>query len=72
MKAKTIAMRTANKCAKIVTKNDVMNAAAAMVVAMGMTGADAEAAQAAFEDMADELTPKCAIVQLNPFRGFIA
>ena len=72
MKAKTIAMRTAKKCAQIVTKKDVVKAAAAMTIAMGMSADDAEAARAAFADMADDMGAKCAIVQLNPFRGFIA
>ena len=67
-----LAMRTAKKCAKIVTKNDVVKAAAAMTIAMGMSADDAEAARAAFADMADDMGAKCAIVQLNPFRGFIA
>jgi len=71
-KAKIIAMRTAKGCAKIVTKDDVVKAAAAMTIAMGMSADDAEAARTAFADMTDDMGPKCAIVQLNPFRGFIA
>ena len=56
-------MRTAKKCAQIVTKNDVVKAAAAMTIAMGMSTDDAEAARTAFADMADDMGAKCAIYE---------
>ncbi len=67
---------TAKKCVrKIVTKSDVIAAASAAVVSMGLSAPDSEAMQAAYADMADEFgaaKTKATIVEFNPFGGFIA
>ena len=57
---------TAKKSAKIVSM------AAAMAASMGLSGDDVRAAQAAFEDMADEYGQHAVIVSMNPFGGLIA
>ena len=58
---------TAKKSAK---KAVTMTAAvSAMCVSMGLNAQDTDAAQAAFEDMAQEFGSKCLIVDMNPFDG---
>lgn len=59
---------TAKKSAKIVT---MTAAVAAMCTNMGLNGEDTDAAQAAFEDMAQEFGQSAIIVSMDPF-GFIA
>lgn len=66
--------RTAKKCAKV-TKADVIKAASAAVITMGLSAPDSDAMRAAYADMADEFgasKAKATIVEFNPFDGFIA
>lgn len=77
MKAKIKKMaRAARKSAeKIVTKSDVIMAASAAVVSMGLSMPDSEAMQAAYADMADEFgadNAHATIIDMNPFDGLIA
>lgn len=67
MKIKTMAS-AAKKSAKIVT----MTAAVAASMNTSMSAAEKAAMECAFADMAEEYGHKALIIDLNPFRGFIA
>lgn len=66
-KFKTMAS-AAKKSAKIIS----MTAAVAASMNTSMTAAEKAAMECAFADMAEEYGPKAIIVDLHPFRGFIA
>ena len=66
-KFKTMAS-AAKKSAKIVT----MTAAVAASMNTSMSAAEKAAMECAFADMAEEYGPQAIIVDLHPFRGFIA
>ena len=67
--AKKVMAGAAKKSARIVK---MTAAVSAMCVTMGLSQQDTEAAQAAFEDMADEYSGQALIVSMNPFGPMIA
>ena len=60
---------TAKKSAKIVS---MTAAVTAMCANIGLSKSNADAAQAAFADMAEEFGESAIIIEMNPFNGFIA